>query len=656
MTRGLAILPLALLALCLLPVDGAGAAWTEPIQISPVAEAASEPQIAIDAAGNTTAIWVTGSAGSRSVRSSFRPAGGSWEAPFTRMTSTHDCHSPRLAVNHAGAADLVAECEKPSPSLWSAYRPSTSWNGSLEIPSSASGKAPRVAIDASGNVTVVWATGTVVHSAFRAAAGTVQTDAGQLSTSSKQAFEPNVAMSPDGYAFAVWREKREESGADPVIDVRISRRQGAAAWIASSRLTPNFGSGSTNPVASGEPQIDVNAQGGRMVAWGLGGTTMEERTATSDLGGYAEPSTKLSEASAFVEAPRIAIDDEVRGIATWRSFEGGIFQVKAATTPFSNGAWSSPTTLSGPGGSIGTEPTVAADGVGDAVVAFMIGGVVSASYRPASGSLTAAVPVSNAAHGGPFLSPVTAIGDGGDALVAWTSANVAPSHIALAVDDVTPPALSDLGAPQSVEVGQTANLSVNAKDAWSPVTVTWDFGDGATATGNAVTHVYSNTGTKTVTVTATDAVGNSTSQTRAISVTPRPGEGPGGGTPKPLALTASVVKQPWRKIFKAKAIKLHCELSAAGTCTATATVGAAVARRIGLKVPKRAKTVTIGSGSAQLGAGRAAIVKVRLTGKARAAIEDATKPVAVALSITGTAPGPEPASSSTTLKVKIKRP
>lgn len=648
--RGLAAAPLAFLAICAFAAAGARAAWLEPIQISPAGEAASEPQIAIDEVGNATAVWVTGSAGSRSVRSSFRPAGGSWEAPFTRMTSTHDCHAPRLAVDHAGAAALVAECEKPSPALWSAYRPSTSWNGSLEIPSSASGKAPRVAIDATGNVAIVWATGTVVHSAFRAAAGTLLTDAGQLSTSGKQAFEPNVAMSPDGYAFAVWREKREETGGDLVIDVRLSRRLGAAAWTASSRLTPNFGSGSTTPVASGEPQIDANAQGGRMVAWGLGETTMEERTSLSDLGGYAEPSTKLSEAAALVEAPRIAIDDQTLGIAAWRSSEGGIFRVRAATTSVSNGAWSAPATLSGNGGNIGTEPTIAANGAGDAVVAFNIGGTVSATYRPAGGGLTAAVPVSNSSHGGPFLSPPVAVSDSGDALVAWTSASVAPSHIALAVNDVTPPALSDLGAPQSVEVGETATMNVTAKDAWSPTTVAWDFGDGATAAGNAATHTYSTTGTKTVTVTATDGAGNTASQTRQVTVTPK---GSGGHGDR-VTLTVQLPKQSWKKIAKAKAIKLRCRLDVDGTCAATATVLKGAARRLGLKAGKKAKSVTIGRGTGKIGAGQFGTVKVKLTAKARKAIDAAIEKVPVTIAVTGSAPSRVAATKN--LKLGIKRP
>jgi hypothetical protein len=518
-----------------------------------------------------------------------------------------------------------------------------------------------VAIDEEGNAVAVWTTGTVVHSARRARLGGWVGDSGQLSTSGKQALEPNVAMSPDGYAFAVWREKRENTGGDPVIDVRISRRQGSGAWGASSRLTPNFGSGSTTPVASGEPQIVADAEGGRMVAWGLGETDMEERTSLSDLGGYAEPATQLSEATAFVEVPRIAIDDGLKGIATWRSFEGGIFQVKAATTTVSNGTWSSPTTLSGPGGTFGTEPVIAADGAGNAVIAFEIGGVVSATYRPASGSLAAAVPVSNTAHGGPFLSPVVTIGDSGDALVAWTSASVAPSHIALAVNDVTPPALSDLGAPQSVELGETATMNVTAKDTWSPTTVAWDFGDGATAPGNAVAHTYSTIGTKTVTVTATDAVGNSKSETREIQVNP-PGSGGGGnnppgegkGGPQKLALTATVVKQPWKKILKAKAIMLRCGLDATGTCAVKASVSAAVAKRIGLKAGKRAKTVGVGSGSAQVGSGKVAVLKVKLTGKARAAIDAATKPVPIALEVTGSASGRDPATLSA--KLRIKRP
>ena len=71
-----------------------------------------------------------------------------------------------------------------------------------------------------------------------------------------------------------------------------------------------------------------------------------------------------------------------------------------------------------------------------------------------------------------------------------------------------------------LETGQSATFSatVNA-DATQPVSVTWDFGYGATATGLTATHVYEQAGTFTATVAADNGRGASTA-TCMVTVVP----------------------------------------------------------------------------------------------------------------------------------------
>jgi hypothetical protein len=644
---------IALSALATFCAARAEAAWIAPVVISNEGLQALDPQVAVDGQGNVTVAWVSGTS-NRAIVVAEHPAGGAWTNPVARLQATEKCHDPKLAVNPAGAAVLAADCENGAAIHAVTRTVNGIWNAlSTEIPGSGAGHEPRVGIDNAGNAIVVWAgTASTVQSAYKLVAGG-WTNGGQISTAGKVALEPNVAMSPAGYAHAIWREKREETGPDPVIEVKTSHKLGAAAWTAPLRLTVNLGPGSTTPVAEGEPQIAINAGGERMMAWLLPGAKvfMAERTASSDLGGVSEPARSIAEATAHVEMPRIALDGSGLGVATWRSFassEG--FRVKAATTSSLSGSWSGPETVGGLGEVVGgTEPDVAAAPAGSATVVWRDGVTVKAASRPASGAFAAATPISSATQTG-FGEPRVAMDTGGNAIAAWSTGVV---RVAVAVNDVRAPTLGvPLGA--SAVAGTPVTLSASSRDEWSTPTISWSFGDGGTANGATVSHTYASSGQRQVSVTTTDAVGNRNEASFTIEVAPAPGGGGGGSERRKVALTATVVKQTWKQIAKAKAIKLRCKLDVAGTCAAKASVGAGVAKRIGLKAGKRQKQVGVGKGSVQAKAGKFAVVKVALTAKALAAIAAATKPVPVSLAVTGSAPGNDPASL--TRKLKISRP
>jgi PKD repeat protein len=52
------------------------------------------------------------------------------------------------------------------------------------------------------------------------------------------------------------------------------------------------------------------------------------------------------------------------------------------------------------------------------------------------------------------------------------------------------------------------------------ISYTWDFGDGSTATGPVVNHVYASTGTYTVTVTAVNPVSSVQVETIVVVIQP----------------------------------------------------------------------------------------------------------------------------------------
>ncbi|HXS33957.1 MAG TPA: PKD domain-containing protein [Solirubrobacterales bacterium] len=662
---GVAAVGIVCVLLCA-DTPGAEADWTEPLSISQAGLVGSEPQVAIDAAGNTTVVWVSGSSPNRNIRSAYRPASGPWEASNSLLAGILDCHDPQLAVNPAGAALVVADCDAGAAGMNSSYRASAggSWVQSV-VPGSTSGVEPRLALDNAGNAVVVWEkTNNTVQSSYRPAAGGWAA-ALQASPIGAVALNPQVAISPTGMAWAIWRHKLNRKAGDPVITVEAIRRQGSAAWSAPTLRDLTLAPSETAPVAEGEPQIKWNANGQRMAAWAnrpTGVAFMQERWGSGgDFGGWSEPPISLSDGTRNIEVPQIAIDGQARAVAVWRSFDGSGFGVRASTTAAINGSWSASAPLAT--NQTLLEPQVAIDPAGDATAVWPAigGGVISAASRPAGGVFGAVTPIK---VGG--VDPRVAMDAAGDAIVAWAQLGAA---IEVAVNDVTAPVLSAVAVPAGVEAGTAAPMTATASDKWSSASVSWNFGDGTTATGGAVSHAYAAAGAKTVTVTATDAVGNATSQTRTISVTQPPtssvtqppaaagGTGPKGKSDDAPRVRLGVVvpKQSWKAIGKAKAVKLSCSLDPIGTCAATATVSGSVAKRLGLKPAKGEKTVRVGSGEVQIASSdRPTTLRLKLTGMARGAIAEARRDVPLTLAVTGSAR--QHTSVTVTRKFTIRRP
>lgn len=90
-----------------------------------------------------------------------------------------------------------------------------------------------------------------------------------------------------------------------------------------------------------------------------------------------------------------------------------------------------------------------------------------------------------------------------------------------------------LQVPPTVTAGTPVRLSADVSDVSGPVAIGWSFGDGATAQGAVVDHVFAAPGTRTVVVNATDALGNAGSASATVQVAPAGGPGAGADRVKP---------------------------------------------------------------------------------------------------------------------------
>ncbi|NHN49470.1 PKD domain-containing protein [Halostella sp. JP-L12] len=100
--------------------------------------------------------------------------------------------------------------------------------------------------------------------------------------------------------------------------------------------------------------------------------------------------------------------------------------------------------------------------------------------------------------------------------VVDTGDNEDTATATVTVSDETPPNAS-ANVPSRVAVGDTFTADgSDSTDNGEIVSYEWDFGDGANATGQSVTHAYDENGTYEVTLTVTDAAGNADSDTVTV--------------------------------------------------------------------------------------------------------------------------------------------
>ena len=152
--------------------------------------------------------------------------------------------------------------------------------------------------------------------------------------------------------------------------------------------------------------------------------------------------------------------------------------------------------------------------------------------------------------------------------MVWTRDNGLHSIVQWAGYDADPPELRNVSIPGSAMVGDTVHFSASGSDVWPVGAPSFDFGDGAQAGGNAVSHVYSAPGAYRVLVSATDAVGRTGTSAGTIQVKARNFFTIGKlkrNRKKGTATLAVTIPEPGTLVASAKGVKKATVRSAKGS-------------------------------------------------------------------------------------------
>jgi hypothetical protein len=500
---------------------------------------ADVPVIAFASNGYGIVAWNQYNGGPSVIDVSVRPPGGAWSAPQALDESSISKAELSVAIDAAGEAAVAWEdsVDQGGAQAMVATRPAGAAFGAPEMLADGSaGKAlhPAVGIDAGGRVTLLYDRSPDVAERTFAVGSSALAVAPRVVSADCDTDQTQLAVAPSGDAVAAFR-----------CGGAIFALRRAGSWTVSP-IVADSGTSCPAPTISEQPSgVAIDSQGQAVgvlstqtQTWDPSCTQRGPSSTSIDLrlvlpvGGAMTPVSgppAASEASSVVpEWPLgvggIAIGPS--GILLGYGVSPSSFAVQGEVRSFDlAGAPLGPAqTLQGswPGAGV---PRVALAANGSALAVWegptTGGDALLASMRPPGGTFGAPVAITSSADNA--LGEHLALDDAGDGAVSWhnTGEASAPHPVHVRGFDATPPQLGTVSIPTGAHAGRATAFAASASDFWGPVSLTWSFGDGGSASGAAPTHAFHRGGTFTATVTATDAVGNAASRSGVVHVVAR---------------------------------------------------------------------------------------------------------------------------------------
>lgn len=408
--------------------------WTSAAPL-PESPTAGYPDVALDADGAATALWMQAGIPA-GIKVATKPDGGRWSQP-SPLAGTHSTSGfASLAVAPDGVAAGVWY-DGTAGEIQAAYRDA---DGVWSVdPISSVGpdvtSEPSLTFAADGTVTAAWAERCTVVVATRPARSADWSNPVQIFAppaecrASTGMIQRPVALGTDrtGNLTAVWRTGT--SSALSLKEIRSSVRTGGprGTWSAPKLVAAPAGN---VPNRAHEPELVVDVDGRAVVAWPLaaGGAQVATRPAGTDETWNA---TLTSLASPTASTPSIALDGHGRASVAWDVTQDGATPpaVKLKTVSPADVWTEDETVATFPlDGEPAFRPQLRLDDDGGALVAWSrrqaSAAAVEAARRPAGGAWSA---VETIATDAPPSTVADLAGDAlGNATVIWPVGPTAP--------------------------------------------------------------------------------------------------------------------------------------------------------------------------------------------------------------------------------------
>jgi chitodextrinase len=584
---------------------GADLAPSLDLSTAPTSGTPSSPQVASDAAGETFAAWIRNDGQNDRVQVASHAPGLPWSPAADLSENNQNAAFPSLALSASGFGALAwSRSDGLNLRIQVSRRAPGGGFGAAFTASAASVDSinPVVAVDAAGDVVVIWEDSSLlqVHSrrytASSNAWGAIEDIA--AAGSFQEIGSLALVMSSTGTATAAWSFDAENLSAGTQWQVQTRSEGPTGTWTPMVQLSTTAA-----PDQSAAAQLAVDDAGNVTEVWSdyrtgsCGGfcvqyvnAVVRQATRSATSGVWSAAAT-LSDPNLISDGPRVATTPAGEVTVAWTEQlsqsvkvvtrpPGGAFPAASAATIItpndkqisSSGAQGFPqTSLRLAAGPIGAVASFARSEDGSNFLAEAI-------YKPAGAAWPSQVQPTVLSPPGIDVDtsngPNLALDGLGNAVVVFTSNTV----IKAAALDVSPPTFTAVNVPANGITGQPVALSAGTVDVWSALGAgqpSWSFGDGTTAAGPTVSHVFAKAGTYTVTVGVSDAVGNAAAPAaRQIVVT--------GPTPPPPPPGPAVTVKKLKLSAVYKASKLVGSIVLTGTSPIKTTLTIAI-RKHGAK-------------------------------------------------------------------------
>jgi hypothetical protein len=234
--------------------------WTAPVTVSSGSSLLA-PAVAVDLAGNATAVWCSQNSG-EVTRAARQPAGGVWSAPVDIAAG---CDDDKPLVNVDAAGDPIVVLEQwpvgvASPSVKVArYRAGNGkWSPFVTI---GAGSNADLAVQRNGDAVLAWEAVGGVHTSRYTVANDAWSSGVLVSPGPRAQTDPQVAVDTGGNAMVVWTEYYAPRGAPIVL---ASHMPSGGAWGSPVGLSTRIGDVT---VASGYADVAADLGGNFVAVW-----------------------------------------------------------------------------------------------------------------------------------------------------------------------------------------------------------------------------------------------------------------------------------------------------------------------------------------------------------------------------------------------------